>query len=52
MHSHTQPMLVRHLPSWFPGSNLLERAKKARVLIDRMLEEPYQHVKAQRVSSV
>lgn len=28
---------------------LLERAKKTRILIDRQIEEPYQHVKATRV---
>lgn len=45
------PSLVRYVPTWFPGMSLLKRAKKARILIDRMVDEPYQYVKSQRVSS-
>lgn len=44
-------IVVRHFPSWFPGMGLLERAKQARILIDKMVEEPYQQVKSQRVRS-
>ena len=43
---------VRYVPTWFPGTSALERAKRTRILIDKMLDVPYQYVKSQRVSSI
>lgn len=40
---------MRHVPSWFPGAILLKRAESARKLVKRMIDEPYEWVKAQRV---
>lgn len=43
---------VRNMPLWFPGvGSLLSRAKEARVWMDRVIDEPYDHVKSQRVSA-
>lgn len=42
-------ILVRFVPSWFPGANLLKKAEMAKALIDRMVDEPYEQVKSQRV---
>lgn len=40
---------VRYLPPWLPGMGILQRGKDARVLIDKMVDEPYEHVKERRV---
>lgn len=50
-HAHLL-LSVQYIPTWFPGTSLLRRAKSARILIDRMLDEPYQYVKSQRVRSI
>lgn len=41
---------MRYVPTWLPGAGILRRAKQAKIMIDRVVEEPYQQVKVQRVS--
>lgn len=40
---------VRYVPTWFPGTSLLRRAKEAKAMINRVVDEPYQQVKGQKV---
>ena len=38
-----------YVPSWFPGAQLLRRAKEVNKLVERMFNEPYEQVKNEMV---
>ena len=40
---------VRFLPSWIPGGSLPNKARSARKMVNRMVNEPYDRVNNRRV---
>ena len=45
------PLIVRYVPSWFPGTGWKVKAKLLRKLFHEMTDAPFQFVKDQMVSS-
>ena len=34
--------LVRHIPPWLPGATLIRKARDAKILVDKMIDEPFE----------
>jgi hypothetical protein len=47
--AHSLPPVVRHFPSWFPGTYYVERARKTRLYMDRLYDYPLADVRQKMV---
>lgn len=42
---------VKYLPSWFPGSAPIDKARSVRGIVRNMIDSPYENVKSAMVRS-
>jgi hypothetical protein len=49
VNSNPTLLLVRHIPSWFPGAEFKRTAKVWRAKLERFINEPHEWAKSQMV---